>query len=449
MGQGRRRFLERAGFLGAAAGWLTRGHADAQALRASSTFVPVSTPHVPKLSYTVQNGVKVFELAAEPVKREFLPGKVVDVWGFNGSMPGPTIEIDEGDRVRIHFQNRLPEAMTPHWHGLEVPIEMDGVPAISQPLLAPGDRFTYEFTVHQHGTFFYHSHMAMQSMMGMIGFFIVHPRESYTPPVQKDFGLILQEWALLPNSTIPNTLSMEFNFLTMNGKTGPAIAPLIVKQGERVRIRFVNLGMDHHPMHLHGNQFVVTGTEGGRIPETQWYPGNTVLVGVAQARCVEFEAKHRGDWMLHCHLPHHMMNQMVSMVGPMAHAAHGAPSGLGMEAGMGLATQGHALDEHRGPALGRATGLAAHEMPASHGVGPQGHDGHGSSAPDPKSVPGYPQDMWVTMDEAVASPETYGMAPGWTGAMMGMMTVVRVLEPALYDKVTSLMRQAQARSGGA
>ena len=90
--------------------------------------------------------------------------------------------------------------------------------------------------------------------------------------MQKDFGLILQGWAILPNNTVPNTLAMEFNWLTMNGKAGPAIAPLLVKQGERVRIRFVNLGMDHHPMHLHGHQFVVTGTEGGRVPETQWHP---------------------------------------------------------------------------------------------------------------------------------------------------------------------------------
>jgi manganese oxidase len=449
MGQGRRRFLERAAFLGTAAGWLTGGRAAAQGAGASSGFLPVHTPHVPKLPYRLENGVKVFELVAEPVKREFLPGKIVDVWGFNGSMPGPTIEIVEGDRVRIHFTNRLPEFMTPHWHGLEVPIEMDGVPAISQPLLQPGDKYTYEFTVNQHGTFFYHSHMPMQEMLGMIGFFIVHPRKAYAPPVQKDFGLILQEWALLPNSTIPNTLSMEFNFLTMNGKTGPAIAPLIVKQGERVRIRFVNLSMDHHPMHLHGYQFYVTGTEGGRIPESQWFPGNTVLVGVAQARNVEFEAKYRGDWMLHCHLPHHMMNQMVSMVGPMAHGSHGVQTGLGMEEGMGMASQGHALDEHRGPGLGRGMGMATAESGASHAVGPHAHHGHEGHGPSPKSVPGYPQDMWVTMDEAVEAPETYGMAKGWTGAMMGMMTVVRVLEPALYDKVTALMREAQAKGTGA
>ena len=448
MAAGRRSFLERAAFLGLG-GWLAGRKASAQG-GAPGGWPAVHTPHLPKLPFEMDGGVKVFDLVAEPVKREFLPGRVVDVWGYNGSMPGPTIEVNEGDRVRIRVRNGLPEPTTMHWHGLEVPIEMDGVPAISQPLIEPGDTFTYEFTLHQNGTFFYHSHMAMQQMLGMIGMFVIHPRAAYQPPVQKDFGLILQGWAILPNNTVPNTLSMEFNWLTMNGKAGPAIAPLLVKLGERVRIRFVNLGMDHHPMHLHGNTFVVTGTEGGRVPETQWYPGNTVLVGVAQARNVEFDATRAGDWMLHCHLPHHMMNQMVSMVGPMAHIGHGMAAGRGMPEGMGMVRSDHALSPDLGPSLGRATGITGSEKMVSNAVGqePQPtHATHGAqppSVPVPGRVPGYPQDMWVTMDEAVASPETEGMAPGWTGAMMGMMTTVRVLPPDRYAAIMSRVRAAKS-----
>ena len=445
---GRRGFLERAAFLGLG-GWLAGRKASAQGGGPGGSPA-VHTPHLAKLPFRMDGGVKVFDLVAEPVKREFLPGKVVDVWGYNGSMPGPTIEVNEGDRVRIHFRNGLPEPTTMHWHGLEVPVEMDGVPAISQPLVDPGGTFTYEFTLHQHGTFFYHSHMAMQQMLGMIGMFVIHPRAAYQPAVQKDFGLILQGWAILPNNTVPNTLSMEFNWLTMNGKAGPAISPLLVKLGERVRIRFVNLGMDHHPMHLHGNTFVVTGTEGGRVPETQWYPGNTVLVGVAQARNVEFDATRAGDWMLHCHLPHHMMNQMVSMVGPMAHIGHGMAAGRGMPEGMGMVRSDHALSPDLGPSLGRATGITTSEKMVSNAVGqePQHtHATHGAqppSVPVPGRVPGYPQDMWVTMDEAVASPETEGMAPGWTGAMMGMMTTVRVLPPDRYAAIMSRVRAAKS-----
>jgi FtsP/CotA-like multicopper oxidase with cupredoxin domain len=413
--------------------------------------VPVQTLDVPKLPFALDGSVKVFRLVAEPVKREFLPGKVVDVWGYSGSMPGPTIEVMQGDRVRILFENRLPEPTTVHWHGLEVPIEMDGVPAISQPEVEPGGRFTYEFTLHQHGTFFYHSHGAMQEMMGMLGLFVIHPREPYRPPVHKDFGIVLQEFAVLPNNTIPNSLSMEFNWLTFNGKAGPAATPMLVKLGERVRIRIVNIGMDHHPIHLHGNQFYLTGTEGGRIPEALWYPENTVLVGVAQARVIEFDATYPGDWMLHCHLPHHMMNQMVSMVGPMVHAGHGIRTGGGMEEGMGMVRRGHALSDDLGPTFGRGMGLAAAERATSHLAGAetaapaQGHGQHGAPAEagaKPR-VPGFPQDMFMVMDDEVAKPETYGLAPGWSGAMQGMMTVVRVLPEGKYDEIMRRVREGR------
>lgn len=431
--------------------------------------VPVQTPDVRKLEWTLEGGVKVFHLTAEVVETELIPGKKMYGWGYNGSVPGPTVEVNEGDRVRFVFHNKLPEATSMHWHGLEVPMEMDGVPYMPHPPVEPGGTFTYEFTLRQNGTFFYHSHMAMQEMMGMIGLFIIHPKRAHAPRVDRDFGLILQEWALLPNNPIPNTLAMEFNWLTINGKAGPATTPMLVRQGERVRIRMVNLGMDHHPMHLHGNQFYVTGTEGGRAPESTWFPHNTVLVGVAQARDVEFDAVHVGDWMLHCHLPHHMMNQMVSMVGPMAHAGQGPQTGKGMEEGMGVVRQGHALSEDLGPGMGRGMGMTTQEKNVSNAVGPQQqgqqgqHAGHGQppsteqgkgTAVQPgqaqtlggddaakKRVPGYPQDMIMFMDAEVAKPETYALPPGWTGSMMGMMTLVRVLPPALYDEIQRRVRE--------
>jgi len=349
--------------------------------------VPVITPDTPRLPFTRDGDVKVFTLRAEPVKTEFLPGRVVDAWGFNGSVPGPTIEVNEGDRVRIILENHLPEVFAPHWHGLEVPIGQDGVPGLSQEPIPPHGSHTYEFTLNQNGTFFYHSHMPMQEMMGMIGFFIVHPKKPHLPRVDRDFGIILQGWDIKPHNTVPNTLAMEFNWLTFNGKAGPATTPMVVKRGERVRIRMVNLSMDHHPIHLHGNTFYVTGTEGGRIlGDVGREPGNTVIVGVAQSRDVEFVANNTGDWMLHCHLPHHMMNQMVSMVGPM------------------------------------------------HGAGP------GSE------VPGFPQDMWMPMDAVAGDkPELHGLPKNWTGAMMGMMTLVRVVEPDVFDHIAKLRAAAVAR----
>src|SRR5258706_1602436 len=319
---------------------------------------PTLTPDIPNLPFRLDAKLMILTLIAERVKQEIVVGRTVGLWGYNGSAPGPTIQVNQGDRVRIIVDNHLPEATSMHWHGFEVPVEMDGAPGASQNPIAPGGRFVYEFTLHQEGTYFYHSHMTMQEMMGMIGAFVMHPKDAYKPRVDKDFAIILQEYAILPNITVPNSMNMEFNWLTFNGKSGPSTTPLIVQQGERVRIRLINLGMDHHPIHLHGHQFVVTGTEGGRQPESTWGPGKTVLVGVAQSRDSELVAKNPGDWMLHCHLPHHMMNQMASMVGPMSRRT-GMPAGLDMERGMGMLRQGSATSPENGPTLGRGLGVGS------------------------------------------------------------------------------------------
>jgi FtsP/CotA-like multicopper oxidase with cupredoxin domain len=406
--------------------------------------VPVTTPDVPDIPWRLEDGVKVFEIAAEHVRTEFLPGRAVDAWGFNSSVPGPTIQVNEGDRVRLIVENRLPEPFSMHWHGLEVPNDMDGSPGLTQDPIASGGTFVYEFTLHQNGTFFYHSHMAMQEMMGMIGLFVIHPRRAHTPLVDRDYAIVMQEWAILPNNTIPNTLAMEFNWLTFNGKAGPATTPLLCKVGERVRIRLVNLGMDHHPIHLHGHQFAVTGSEGGRIRTTADEPANTVLVGVAQARDIEFVATNQGDWHLHCHLPHHMMNQMASMVGPLM--TGGIRPGA-MTGGMGIVTGG-ALGESAAPAFGRALGVGAEaERPMPNmPLGSQQPTflPPPRGTPDERLFPGFPQDMFMAMDAAVAKPETYGLRPGWSGGTMGMMTVVRVLSPEMFDKIAELKAE-QAR----
>jgi FtsP/CotA-like multicopper oxidase with cupredoxin domain len=412
-------------------------------------IVPVVSPDVPDMPWRLENSVKVFDIRVEHVRTELIPGRVMDGWGFNGSIPGPTIQVTEGDHVRLNVENRLPEPFSMHWHGLEIPNNMDGMPGISQELIPPGGRFVYEFTLKQNGTFFYHSHMAMQEMMGLIGLFIIHPRRAHTPRVDRDFGLILQEWALLPNNTIPNSLAMEFNWLTINGKAGPATTPMLVKLGERVRIRLVNLGMDHHPMHIHGHQFYVTGTEGGRIRTTAVIPENTVLVGVAQARDIEFVADNPGDWHFHCHLPHHMMNQMASMVGPLMMTHANAPRPGTAEAGMGI-HEGHALSDAAAPAFGRTVNVGAEternlsNMPMARTPQSAVSPGTSPAPPNAGMFPGYPQDMFMVMDDLVAKPETYGLRPGWSGGTMGMMTIVRVLNPDMFDKIQELKAE-QAR----
>ena len=444
--------------------------------------VPVDTLDIGDLPFTIDNGVKVFNLVAEPVKQVIIPGgmgRIFDLWGFNGSAPGPTIQANEGDRVRIVFDNHLPEPTGIHWHGLELPIEMDGVPGVSQSVVMPGERFVYEFSLHQNGTFFYHPHMAMQEMVGMLGGFIIHPKTAYAPRVDKDYLIALQEYAVLPNSSIPNSMSMEFNWLTFNGKAGPAATPLVIRQGERVRVRFINMGMDHHPMHLHGFTFWETGREGARQQESAWTRGNTTLVGVAQARDIEFVADRIGDWMVHCHLPHHMMNSMASNVGPMTRGGRGMQAGASMEEGMGMLRDGTATSENRAPSLGRGLGVGSTtEMPLTNGPLSQAeatkamanmpgmdhskmagmdHGGmQGMSMPklpeNAGDVPLFPQDAFMegpmmAMDKDVEKPETYGLPPNWSGFVGGMMTLVRVMPPDQYEKIMAL--KAQQRGNGA
>ena len=378
----------------------------------------MESPDIGDLPITMDGDTKVFHLIAEPVKRKIVPWKTLDIWGYNGSSPGPTIQVQQGDRVRIELENRLPESTTMHWHGLEVPVEQDGVPYISQKPIAPGETYAYEFTVHQEGTFFYHAHSAMQEMIGLIGMFIAHPRADHAPRVDHDYGIVLQEWAVLPNSSVPNTAGMEFNWLTFNGVAAPLTTPLIARLGSRVRLRFVNLGMDHHPIHLHGNQFVITGTEGGRAPESTWFPGNTVLVGVAQSRVVEFEAKYPGAWMIHCHLPHHMMNSMMDLLRDRQIMTADQTEPTALSQMQALAARAGFEHQHPSPVSG-----------------------------DAEKIPGFPQDafMEMGMDELLQKPETQGLPKNWSSGMMGMMTMVRVLPEKELNEIAE-MKKSRAHS---
>ena len=435
--------------------------------------VPVEHPDIGKLPWKLVNGAKEFHLFARHMRREFLPDQWFDVWGYGGepspkgggmsdmpgmpgmsaakegSMPGPTIEVVEGDKVRIVVHNELPEATSMHWHGLDVPNVMDGVIGLVQDPIPPGGKFTYEFELRQNGTFFYHTHVPMQQAMGLVGLFIVHPKVAWDPPVDRDFALILQEWAILPGASVTNTMSMEFNIFTTNGRAAPYSTPMVVRLGDRVRIRLVNFSViDHHPMHLHGMTFWVTGTEGGRVPEQAWVPGNNVLVGVAQARDIEFVANSPGDWIMHCHMFHHMMNFMSSMAGPMGGETKGMPAGGSMATGMGMLTRGPALNPDFGGTLGRGTGeqtggdRAVGNGPMMAVGGQPGMKEMPGMSKGPM-VPGFPQEMssmtsyTPSQMKKLTKPETRGMRNGWFADVEGLTTLVRVLPPDLFDKVVS------------
>lgn len=287
-------------------------------------YTPTLTPGGATLPFKVVDGVKIFHLVAQEVDHEFAPGLKARCWGYNGRVHGPTLEAVEGDRVRVYVTNELPAPTTVHWHGVFLPNGMDGVGGLTQRAIRPGETFKYEWTFRQHGTFMYHSHHdeMTQMALGLMGMIVVHPRRpSAGYRVDRDFVLLLSEWHIKPGTSRPDPNQMsDFNLLTMNAKAFPGTAPLVCKTGDRVRIRFGNLSaMDHHPIHLHGHYFKVVATDGGQIPLSAQLPESTLLVPTGSTRDVEFVADAPGDWPLHCHMTHHVMNQM----------GHGTPNMIG------------------------------------------------------------------------------------------------------------------------
>ncbi|MBC7698603.1 MAG: copper oxidase [Bacteroidia bacterium] len=280
-------------------------------------YNPVVTLNGWSLPWRMNNGVKEFHLVAEPVLREIAPGMKAHLWGYNGQSPGPTIEVVEGDRVRIFVTNRLPEQTSIHWHGQPVPNGMDGVSGLTQPAIQPGKTFMYEFVAKRAGTFMYHPHAdeMTQMAMGMMGTWITHPKNTKFMPVDRDFVFLLNSYDIDPGSYTPKINTMlDFNLWTFNSRAFPGIDPMVVRKNDRVRIRFGNLTMTNHPIHLHGHEFQVTGTDGGWVPPTARWPEVTTDVAVGQMRAIEFIADNPGDWAFHCHKSHHTMNPMGHQV---------------------------------------------------------------------------------------------------------------------------------------
>ena len=287
-------------------------------------YQPVVTLNGGSLPWRMNDDVKEFHLVAEPVVRELAPGMKANLWGYNGQSPGPTIEVVEGDRVRIFVTNRLPEHTTIHWHGQRLPNGMDGVGGLVQPQIPPGKTFVYEFVARRAGTFMYHPHAdeMVQMAMGMMGSWVTHPKDPSLMRVDRDFVFLLNSFDIDPGSMTPKVSTMlDFNLFAFNSRVFPGIDPLVVRQDDRVRIRIGNLTMTNHPIHLHGHEFVVTGTDGGWVPKSARWPEVTADIAVGQMRAIEFDATAPGDWAFHCHKAHHTMNAM----------GHGVPTMIGVD----------------------------------------------------------------------------------------------------------------------
>ncbi len=265
----------------------------------------------------VVNGVKVFNLEVSLIKWNILHDVQVTAYAFNRQVPGPRIRITQGDRVRMIVKNDLPEETSVHWHGLTVPNAMDGPAGITQKPIAPGQSFTYEFTVTQWGTYFYHSHTNAdrQEALGMYGALLIDPRNASQAPAYDQEALIqLGEWTVENGYTFPAMpmTGLEPNYFTINGKAYPATETINLKVGQRLLVRFMGTNsVAIHPMHIHGGPFKIVATDGNPVPSAAQIEKDTVDVGPGERYDVIWPARMPGKWLLHCHINHHTTNNNV------------------------------------------------------------------------------------------------------------------------------------------
>lgn len=277
-----------------------------------------------------QAQVRDFTLVAGPVKWEIQPGLVVDGWGYNGQIPGPTLRVTEGDYVRVHLVNNLPAATTIHWHGVDVPTNEDGVPGLSQDAVPPGGDFTYEFYATNPGTRWYHSHTDTdaQLQLGLYGAFIIDPKAGDPVRYDHDYTYILSEKALdfTPDVALGNAAiqhqdagngrggAVQADLFLMNGRAGDGIDPMEIAQGQKIRIRLINAGNLVHAMHLHGHSFKIIATDGNPVPPAAQLTKDTVSIAPGERYDLEVVGTNPGVWMFHCHINNHAANGMSTVL---------------------------------------------------------------------------------------------------------------------------------------
>ncbi|HMI55436.1 MAG TPA: DUF4396 domain-containing protein [Gemmatimonadaceae bacterium] len=285
--------------------------------RLVSYTAPSSAKGDRPLAPRIENGVKIFDLDASVIRWNILPRTQVTAYAINRQVPGPRLELTEGDHVRINFTNHLPEPATMHWHGLVVPNRMDGPGYITQDPVPPGGRYIYEYVVQQAGTFFYHSHTRpdRQQALGLYGALIIRPRDSVIEPkANYEYVVQLQEWLNRDGQTYPAML-MEGglpNFFTINGKAWPATDTLRMKVGETIKLRIIGTNNNFiHPMHMHGGPFTVVARDGVPLNPAARFEADVINVGPGQRWDVIWPAREPGKWIFHCHIPHHTLNNNV------------------------------------------------------------------------------------------------------------------------------------------
>ncbi|HEY7995151.1 MAG TPA: multicopper oxidase domain-containing protein [Candidatus Eremiobacteraceae bacterium] len=304
---------------------------------------------LPALPAVTAGHLKTIRLIAEVKPWTVAPGITVNAWTYNGTVPGPTIHVRQGDRIRVLFTNHLPEPTTIHWHGLNVPADMDGVPGMSQAAVQPGQTFVYEFTATDPGTYIYHTHYddLFQLDSGLYGAFVVDPAKPAKDRYDRDYLMLVSSWRIHSSSE---------NYFSIDGKSYPLTKPFLVRKGDRVRLRTIDIsGTEFHTMHLHGHRFQIVAIDGQDVVPAQRQNMVTVTIGPGETRDLAFTANAQpGTWMVHCHVADHMMNGGVGPGGLITSIQYeGAPD---RQTSMATADQMMAMPGDSGGEGGGASG---------------------------------------------------------------------------------------------
>jgi FtsP/CotA-like multicopper oxidase with cupredoxin domain len=238
------------------------------------------------------NGVKHYDLTVDVVQWEVEPGRIVEAWAYNGQVPGPTIKAHSGDKLEIKVTNNLKESTTVHWHGIDVPNSMDGVPDVTQEQIKPGASFTYAFDAIGPAVGMYHAHSDSQKQVPMglsAGMLIMDLPVPAGVQVSQEIPFIVNDGGQLG--------------FTINGKAFPATKPIVAKVGETILVHYFNEGLQVHPMHLHGPTQLVIAKDGHPLKSP--YEADTILIGPGERYSVLITPNRPGTWVWHCHILTH------------------------------------------------------------------------------------------------------------------------------------------------
>ncbi len=309
-----------AGLLALFVGWGWRRRQTSRPNPLSSGATKAAFATTPPLASPAANGALQVALTVDEVEWELAPGKRVKALTYNGQVPGPLIRLRQGERLQATVTNRLSVPTTVHWHGVDVPNPMDGIPDLTQPPIQPGESFLYEFDANPAGTRWYHTHYAAtkQQDRGLYAPLIIDPATPESRPPDREYTLVFSAWVTGFSAPVPapstdggsNDMSGMmggimsgsqeplYDTFAVNGKAFPATAPLTVKTGERVHLRLINAsGSRTHLIYLEGHRLQVTHTDGNPLQEP--VAVDVVPIAPAERYDVEFTANRPGVWSLH------------------------------------------------------------------------------------------------------------------------------------------------------